>query len=235
MSITSVSPDGGAHLRRISFRVCTAILLSLCLYPVSARGSDEALPKAEQILEKSIEATGGRAAYEKLHNRITRGTFSVAGMTSKAKMTSYSAEPQKQYVLIESDTLGKIETGIDGKTAWKITTMMGPQVIEGEERALMMRDSRFNALLYWEKLYKSAECVAVEEIDGKPCYKVVMTPNEGSAQTVYFDQKTYLMVKSEFSVETAMGKLSIVLTPSDYKRVDGILIAHEVVQNIVGI
>ena len=178
MSITSGVLSDGGHMHQISFRVCTVALLSLCLYPVSSRGSDEALPKAEQILEKSIEATGGRVAYEKLHNRITRGTFSVAGMTSKAKMISYSAEPQKQYVLIESDALGKIETGTDGKTAWKITTMMGPQVIEGEERALIIRDSKFNALLYWKKLYKSAECVGVEEIDGKPCYKVVMTPHE---------------------------------------------------------
>lgn len=235
MSNTSSILCGGTHSRRLPFRVVVAALLAPCLYPISTSGSDEALPKAEAILEKHLEAMGGRAAYKKLHNRVTKGTFTVPGMIAKAKMTTYAAAPQKQYVLIESDMIGKIESGTDGETVWEINTMMGPQVKKDDERAFGLREAMFHGILDWKKVYKSAECVAVEEIDAAPCYKVVMTPKEGKPETLYYAKKTHLLVKMEFELTTAMGTISVVATPSDYKRVDGILIPHKINQEIIGL
>ena len=233
MSNTSLILRRGTHPCRLPFRVVVAAILAPCLYPLSTSGSDEALPKAEQILEKHLEAMGGRAAHEKLRNRVTKGTFGIRGMVAKAKMTIYAAAPQKQYVLIESDMFGKIESGTDGETVWEITTMMGPQVKKGDERAFGLREAMFHLILDWKKMYKSAECVAVEEIDAAPCYKVVMTPKEGKPETLYYDKKTHLLIKMEFELKTAMGTISVVATPSDYKRVDGILIPHKIIQEVI--
>jgi len=41
--------------------------------------ADEPLPKAETILDRSIEVTGGKAAYEKRKTEITTGTFEFSG------------------------------------------------------------------------------------------------------------------------------------------------------------
>ena len=235
MSNTSLNLCGGAHLRRLPFRVVVAALLAPCLCPLSTSGSDESLPKGEAILEKHLEAMGGREAYEKLRNRVTKGTFSIPGMIANAKMTTYAAAPQKQYVLIESDMFGKIESGTDGETVWEITTMMGPQVKKGDERAFGMREAMFNGILDWKKVYKSAECVAVEEIDAAPCYKVIMTPKEGKPETLYYDKKTHLLIKMEFELQNAMGTMSVVATPSDYKRVDGILIPHKMFHEVINL
>ena len=235
MSNTSLILRGGTHSRRLPFRVVVAALFVLCLNPLSTSGSDEALPKGDAILDKHLEAMGGRAAHKKLRNRVTKGTFTVPGMISKAKMTTYAAAPQKQYVLIESDMIGKIESGTDGVTVWEINTMTGPQVKKDEERAFGLREAMFHGILDWKKLYTSAECVAVEEIDAAPCYKVVMTPKEGKPETLYFAKKTHLLVKMEFELTTAMGTISVVATPSDYKRVDGILIPHKINQEIIGL
>lgn len=231
---SSMILGGGTRSRRSPIRAVVAALLVPCLCPLTTSGADESLPKAEAILDKHLEAMGGRAAFEKLHNRVTKGTLAIAGLGAKAKMTTYGAAPQKQYTLIESDTLGKIESGTDGKTVWKITTMQGPAVTKGDERALELRQAMFHGILDWKKLYKSAQCIAVEEIDAAPCYKVVMTPKEGKPETYYYDKKTYILVKVELVVETAMGTMSVVVTPSDYKRVDGILISHKTIQIING-
>lgn len=235
MSNTSLILCGGARPCRFPFRIVVAALLAPCLCPLSTSGADESLPKGEAILDKHLEAMGGRAAHKKLRNRVTKGTFSVPGMIAKAKMTTYAAAPQKQYVLIESDMIGKIESGTDGETVWEVTTVMGPEVKKGDERAFGLREAMFHAILDWKKVYKSAECVAVEEIDAAPCYKVVMTPNEGKPETLYFDKKTHLLIKMEFELQTARGRLSVVATPSDYKRVDGILIPHKINQEIIGL
>lgn len=235
MSNTSSVLCDGTQLRRLPFRVVAAAILASCLFPLSTSGSDEVLPKAEAILDKHLEAMGGRAAHKKLRNRVTKGTFSVPGMIANAKMTTYAAAPQKQYVLIESDMIGKIESGTDGETVWEISTMAGPQVKKDDERAFGLREAIFHGILDWKKLYKSAQCVAVEEIDAAPCYKVVMTPKEGKPETRYYDKKTHLLVKMEFQLVTAMGTMSVVATPSDYKRVDGILIPHKINQEIIGL
>jgi hypothetical protein len=51
-----------------------AMVLSLTL----ARAADD-LPKAETILDKYVEATGGKAAYEKHHTEIAKGTLRNGG------------------------------------------------------------------------------------------------------------------------------------------------------------
>ena len=84
------------------------------MFAAPSIASDDALPKAEWVLDHYLEATGGPAAYEKLHNRVTKGTMEIVGMGFKFEMTTYGAEPQEQHFLFESDSLGKMEGGTDG-------------------------------------------------------------------------------------------------------------------------
>ena len=127
---------------------------------------------------------------------------------------------------------GDAVAGPDGTVVWENSSMMGPQIKDDEERAFTLREAMFNAPLHWKKLYKSAECVAVEEVDGKSCYKVVMTPNEGQPETNYYDKSSHLLVRSEFNMKTMMGTMPIIVLLADYKSVDGVLIAHKVTQEI---
>ncbi len=191
------------------------------------KAAPDKLPEAAKILDKYVEVTGGKAAYEKIKNRVTKLTFEMVSQGIKAPMTIYSAMPNKLYFLLESDALGKIEKGVSGDVAWEITMMMGPQVKEGQEKIDMLRDATFDAAVQWRKLYNKAECVALETIDGKPCYKIIMTPNEGKPRTFYYDQSSNLLVKVEAVAETMMGSIPLVSIPSDYKKVDGILMAHK--------
>jgi hypothetical protein len=62
-----------------------AMVLSLSL----ARAADD-LPKADTILDKYVEVTGGKAAYEKHHSEISKGSFSMAAMGLKGDVTAWS-------------------------------------------------------------------------------------------------------------------------------------------------
>jgi hypothetical protein len=192
------------------------------------------LPKAETILDKYVEVTGGKAAYQKLHSQIEIGTFEIASAGIKGAVTNYHAEPNLEYMEIVFEGIGKIQNGTDGKVAWSNSAMQGPHVMEGAERAQVMQAARFNGELNWREVYKTAETTGVEAVDGKDCYKVVLTPAEGSAITHYYDKDSGLLTKVSLISQTPMGAIPADTFHSDYRKEGDILMAHKVRQSAAG-
>jgi hypothetical protein len=213
---------------RLRRSLLAVLLLAGLAGPGVLRAQDEKLPKGETILDKYVEVTGGKAAYDKLHNRVIKGTFAVPAQGLELTMGIYEASPNKTYMVLESDAIGKIEKGTEGDLAWELNPMTGPRLQEGEEKAVALRGATFDAVQNWRKLYKQAECVGLETIDGKPCYKVVLTAKAGPPETRYYDKESNLIVKTEMNMPSPMGSIPIESYASDYKRVDGILMAHKV-------
>ena len=58
-------------------------------------------PTAEQILDRYVEVTGGKAAYDKLHNRVSQGTMEIAGLGITGKFTLTQGEPDRMYLEAE--------------------------------------------------------------------------------------------------------------------------------------
>src|SRR5579864_1799089 len=112
------------------------------------------LPKAETILDKYIEATGGKAAYEKHHSEISTGKMELTGKGITGTVTSYRAEPDKSYTEVEIAAIGKIQEGSDGKVAWSLSAMQGPHLKEGAEKAQALLAAKSNAEIRWRELYK---------------------------------------------------------------------------------
>src|SRR5579859_2200501 len=85
----------------------------------------DALPTGEAILDKYIEVTGGKAAYEKKVTEVTTGTLEFTGKGVKAHITSYQAAPNKSYSVVEIEGIGKMEEGADGTVAWERSAIKG--------------------------------------------------------------------------------------------------------------
>jgi hypothetical protein len=192
------------------------------------------LPKAETILDKYVEVTGGKAAYAKVHNEISTGTMTLGAMGITGKVTAYQAEPNKQVVEVEIEGIGKVREGTDGEVAWGLNPMQGPRIKEGEERDKSIEAARISAEAQWRDLYKSAETAGVETVDGKDCYKVVLTPKTGSPVTKWFDKESNLLVKSSTTLKTAMGDIQSESTMSDYRKEGDILLPHKTVSHAMG-
>src|ERR1700761_2027537 len=97
--------------------------------------ADEPLPKAEIVLDRYVEVTGGKAAYEKRKTEVPSGTVDLAAQNLKGTFTRYSAEPDKSYASMELEGVGKIETGAAGGVAWENSAILGPRLKSGEEKA----------------------------------------------------------------------------------------------------
>jgi hypothetical protein len=196
--------------------------------------ADDTLPKAETILDRYIEVTGGKAAYEKRKTEIATGTFEMAAMGVKGTITHYAAEPDKSYLVIDLEGVGKIEQGSSAGVAWEKNVMTGSRVKDGAEKAETLRDDAFNAELNWRKQFKKVETTGTETVEGEECYKVVMTPAEGNPRTTYYSKKTGLVLKVETVAASPQGEFPVEMINSNYKTFDGILQPTKTVEKAAG-
>jgi hypothetical protein len=199
-----------------------------------ANASEEVLPPAGKILDAYVEATGGRNAYDRIDNRVTRGTMELVGQGVSMDLTAYAAKPTKLYMVVESDATGKIEKGTDGEVVWESSAMMGPQIKDGQEKTDFLREAVLDKYVHWRDLYDDAECVGVETIEGSPAYKVILTPKDGRPQNLFFDRASKLLIKVELTVENPMGVLPVETFLDGYRKVDGILLPHTVKVVVMG-
>jgi hypothetical protein len=206
-----------------------AVVLSLTL----ARAADD-LPKADTILDKYIEVSGGKAAYQKHHTEVAKGSFSLAAMNINGPVVSYRAEPNKSLTEIDFGSMGKMREGSDGTVYWMSFAMTGPHVKEGPEKAQAAMSARFNEELNWRDIFKDAQTTGVDTVDGKECYKVQLTPSEGPPITQCYDKESSLMVKQSMTVQSPMGEAQSDSFFSDYRKEGDVLMPHKIKVNAPG-
>lgn len=210
------------------------VLAALIGFTALGFAQPEALPKPETILDRYVEVTGGKAAYEKRKNALETGTLEFKAQGLKGSVTRYSAEPAEEYSVIEIDGVGKIEAGIDNGVAWEKSAILGPRIKSGAERIQTLREGTFNGSLHWRELFPKVETAGTEIIDGEPCYKVVLTPTEGNPETMFFEKKSGLAVKTTTVAATQMGDVPFEATSSDYKTFGGVTIPTKITQKVSG-
>jgi hypothetical protein len=213
-------------MRRTAF----AVLLSFS----AAWAADEALPKAETILDRYVEVTGGKAAYEKRKTESATGTMTFPAQGLKGAMTRVSAEPNQSYMVIELEGIGKIEAGTSGAVVWGKDPIMGPRIKTGEEKTQSLREARFNSPIRWREMYSKVETAGVETVEGEECYKLLMTPTEGKPETQFYSKKTGLAVKTQVVAVSPMGEQPVEGIVSEYKEFGGVKIPTKMVQKMAG-
>lgn len=210
------------------------LLLSVLVTTLPLFCADEALPKADTILDHYVEVTGGKAAYEKHHTEVMHGTMEIAAQGLKGSMVVYQAEPDKNRAVVELEGIGKIESGSDGAVAWENSALQGARIKDGEEKIDALRDGTFNSSLYWRKMYAKAETTGTDTVGDHECYKVLLTPKEGKPLTHFFDKKSGLLVKTTMTRTTPMGDISVEILTDDYRKEGDIIAPHKLTNKFAG-
>ena len=200
----------------------------------AARAADDALPKAETILDRYIEVTGGKAAYEKRRSASATGVVEFPAQGIKGTVERYGVAPDRSYLAMTLEGIGKIESGTIGGVAWEKSAILGARIKSGAEKEQSLREGAFNGELRWRELYAKVETTGVETVNGEECYKVVLTPKVGNAETNYYQKKSGLAVKTTTVAASQLGEVPIEVTMSDYKNFGGVLVATKSVQKAVG-
>jgi Protein of unknown function (DUF620) len=208
--------------------------ITLGLLFAAALGAADDLPKGETILDKYIEVTGGKAAHAKVKSDVSSGEMTLGAMGLKGKVMMYSQSPDKKLVEITLEGIGKVQEGSNGEIAWSHSAMTGPRLKEGDEKAEALLQGKHGADAQWRDLYTSAETKAVESVDGKECYKVVVTPKSGKPQTRWYDKQSGLLLKMAMTSKSPMGEIEVESLLGDYRKEGELLLPHKITNKMAG-
>jgi hypothetical protein len=191
----------------------------------AALASAQDLPKAETILDRYVEVTGGKAAYQKHTREKMTGTILVPEVGMTGNITRYASAPDKEYSVLQLGPLGQAESGFSDGVAWEKNAITGPRVKSGDEKAQAEREARFNAPVDWRQIFAKVETTGAEAVNGEDCYKVQVTPALGKPETQFYSKKSGLLLKTIAVAVSPMGEVQVEVEASDYKNFDGVLVA----------
>lgn len=204
---------------------CVLIGQTVVFAETDAATSDAAAAlTAEQIMDKSIEASGGRTALEKIKSTHTKSAMELTGQAMKFDLEIFTKAPDKVLLIQEMPGLGQFMQGYDGKIGWSKDPFNGLREITGAELAMLKREAQSTSDIKWKELYKKAELVGTEKVNDSDAYKVQLTPEEGKPIIHYYDTKSFLLVRIDVTAESPQGNMTMESYPSDWKTVDGVKI-----------
>jgi hypothetical protein len=184
-----------------------------------------ALPSADQILRKFLDATGGRGAWKKMHSRLSRGTVVIPGMNLSGTAEMYEKEPNLALVEITVSGSEFLE-GFDGKVAWTSDPKDGLREQTGAQLAETRRASDFRFPLDFRKLYPTVSAPRAGQIGERSVYIIDATPaGGGQPDRAYFDSQTGLLLRLVTQHHSEDGSVEPFEQDfSDYRAVEGVQI-----------
>lgn len=190
---------------------------------------------AEQIIEDSIKASGGRAALAKIKTTVTEGTLSLPAQGINGTMAVQYKAPGKYRMSQTIQGIGETTSAFDGKVAWSKDPINGLRVLSGAELEQAKRgaEGTTNPLVQWKQLYKKWEVLGVRPVGTAKAYAVRLTPKVGKPAVQYFDTKTGLLVRMDQVLDTPNGQIASETYLSDYRTLDGIKTPFKV-RSVIG-
>ena len=173
----------------------------------------------DQVLNKYVEAIGGKENILKVKDRTTKMSGAMQGMN--ITMTQTQKEPNKFYSLVDVGGMGQIITIFDGEKG-KMNQMGQEQSMPAEQVEQMKYNSLKAMIEYAEKGIKT-ELTGIETINNKETYKVTLTYPAGRKSTHYYDINSGLMVRQI----SEQGGGTQAVDFDDYREVKGVKYAFK--------
>lgn len=174
----------------------------------------EALSTLDHILERYIQALGGRSAIEELRTRSCTGRFVDALSWTDPPVQTHPlkalAKIPDKWVTTMQVSKGIEQNGFDGRIGWKVN----PDRIERDDR---MSRSWLGYLLnpqgalYIRDYFPGMILRTKDALKGRAVYVVGTTSQDGTQNVLYFDVETGLLTQIGSAWELR-----------DYREVDGI-------------
>jgi hypothetical protein len=184
----------------------------------------------QSVLDKMIDAMGGRKALEAVRDTTITGTAELVQMGMSAPITMYQKEPNKLRIDVEITAVGMtFIQAFDGQKAW----WTNPQTMATEEmpdfmtKAFSHQSLGNDSFLNPQKLGITFALKPKATIDGKDYLVLEQTLADGHKITMFIDPATYLPYKSTTkSVDMTGGEVDSEAYVSDYRKVGGLMVAH---------
>lgn len=172
----------------------------------------------ELVLNKYVEAIGGKENILKVKDKTTKMSGAMQGMN--ITMTQSQKAPNKMYQLIDFG-VGQRSMVFDGVKG-KVSSMGQEQEMPAEQVEQMKLGTIYSMLEYAEKGVKT-ELSGMETINNKDAYRVTFTYPSGKKSTSYFDINSGLLLRTLAEGAGATQTVDF----DDYRDVQGVKYAYK--------
>ena len=182
----------------------------------------------KDVLDKMIDAQGGRKALEAIKDTTISGTIEMVQMNVSGSITIYQKEPDK--MRMDMEFMGMVVTqAYDGQVAWMVNPQTGAQEVMTEKMTADFRKQALgNDVTLNPERYGIAYALKGKEKIGEKEYIVLeQTYKDGKTATVDVDPVTFFPFKSK-STGTDMTGAEVEAETyfSDYRKVGATTAAH---------
>jgi outer membrane lipoprotein-sorting protein len=201
-------------------------------------GAAASAQTADDIVEKSIVASGGREALAKVTSRATTGTMTVStpGGDVAGTIEVLNQAPNKTQTVITLDLsamgAGKmtIDQRFDGTNGYASNSMQGETPVTGGQLDAWRNAIFPSPFLDYKARGTKIELTGKEKVEDKDVYALLVAPATGAPSRLWIDAATYQPVKAVMTVETAeMGPVEQTMVLSDFREIDGLTMPFKLV------
>ena len=193
---------------------------------------------ADEVIEKSVVAQGGRAALGKLTSRSASGTITIGTPVGDITGTIelYNKLPNKARTLVKAD-LSSLGAGqitqdqrFDGAVGYAMDSLNGNRDITGDQLEVMRSNVFPSPFLNYKEAGVRAELLGKEKVGDKDAYVIRLTPKAGPASRVFFDAQSYLPVRTIVSLNVPQLGTEVEQTAEfvEYRDLDGVKVPSRV-------
>ena len=211
---------------------CMTLVAMLSIAPSLAA---QAKPSGDELYNRYVEATGGKAAMQKITSRHVWGHFEVPAQGMSGPIEILSASPMKMLTKAEVPGMGSTTSGLNGETGWMLNPAMGPMLVEGTALDQMKQQADMEAMLNPSKYVASRETTGEANHGGSPCWVVTVTTKWKENYTECYDKATGLLSATIRKQSTPMGDLEATTVYAAYKAFDGLKMSTVITASTMGI
>ena len=172
------------------------------------------------LLEKQVEAVGGREAGEALKGLRMEGSFAMPAMNLTGPLTIELAAPNKMRVMIDFPQFGAIEQGTNGTVAWR-SPMPGaePVIATGPMAEQITKQANLHKSFKPREMYKSAAHKGTETYRGTEVHRIETVDQNDATMVILLDTQTMHRVAELTKSTPAATRFDIEKFMSDYRLV----------------
>ena len=172
---------------------------------------------ADAIINDYFNAIGGRDKIAQINSAYMEGTFEVMGNTGQVAITILNGKATKSVTNFNGTDIVQVITDTSG---WMINPLMGspdPTPMP-KEQYIPVKDEIYigGALFNYKNSGESIQFTGMDNVDGKPAYKLEASSKDSVKTTYYIDSATHYLTQliREYQGQSTTAKYS------DFRKTD---------------
>jgi hypothetical protein len=177
-------------------------------------------PTPEQILQKYVEAVGGRAAIAKVQTTVLKGTREASQNRSwPIEVTLKGTD--KFSVVAQVPQQGTVTQAFNGAAGW-IKNPRGQHAASADELAALQRSALMYAPIKIKEPFASLKPNGRGKVGDRDAWVLMTTAPDGTIERYLFDMETGLLLRQTTFTPTVLNLIPEQIDYEDYRDVDGV-------------